>query len=167
MVDTSECAHYIRRMEWVRPDGYLVSDDRERFDIGKIHRWLSEESYWAAGRSFDLVEKSIRGSITFGCFTPDSVQVGVTRLITDGASLGILSDVFVDKTCRGLGLGKFLVDVAVNHPEAVPLKRILLCTDDAHRLYEQFGFSLLLNPERWMEYEPKTLPPRRRVSNVD
>ena len=60
-------------MERVRPDGYLVTDDREWIDIVRVHRWLSEESYWAAGTSPERVARSIRQSITLGCFGPDGV----------------------------------------------------------------------------------------------
>ncbi len=141
-------------MERVRPDGFLVTDDQERMDIVRIHQWLSEESYWAAGRSMELVSKSIRCSITLGCFAPDGVQVGVTRLVTDGATFGLLSDVFVDAKFRGMGLGSFLLQAAVDHPEADSLARILLCTDDAHELYQRFGFVALSSPHRWMELRP-------------
>ena len=61
-------------MERVRPDGFLVTDDQERMDIERVHQWLSE-GYWAAGRSMELVSKSIRCSVTLGCFAPDGVQV--------------------------------------------------------------------------------------------
>ena len=135
----------------MRPDGYLVTDDQERIDIARVHHWLSEESYWAAGGSLNLVAKSVRGSITLGCYGPDGIQVGVTRLITDGATFALLTDVFVETTSRGLGLGKFLVQSALGHPEARDLKRILLATSDAHGLYRHFGFTVLSNPERWME----------------
>lgn len=138
-------------MEWERPDGYLVTDDPNRVDVALVHHWLSEESYWAAGSSFERVARSIRGSITFSCLAPNCTPVGVTRLVTDGATFGLLSDVFVIAQCRGLGLGKFLVDSALNHPEAKNLKRIMLCTNDAHGLYRQFGFITLPSPERWME----------------
>jgi GNAT superfamily N-acetyltransferase len=148
-------------MEWVRPDGYVVTDDQERIDIARVHQWLSEESYWAAGSSIDLVSKSVRGSITLGCFGPDGVQVGVTRLVTDGATFGLLSDVFVDTNFRGLGLGQFLVQSAVDHPEARELKRILLATSDAHDLYRRFGFATLSNPERWMELRSPWPPIRQ------
>jgi GNAT superfamily N-acetyltransferase len=138
-------------MERKRPDGYLISDERERIDLARVHRWLSDESYWAAGVSFDTVSKSIRGSIALGCYDPEGAQVGFTRLITDGATVGVISDVFVDSSCRGLGLGKFLVESALSHPEAQGLRRILLATNDAHELYRHYGFDALSNPERWME----------------
>jgi GNAT superfamily N-acetyltransferase len=139
-------------MEWVRADGFVISDDRERIDIPLVHHWLSEESYWAVGTSLDRVAASIRGSITLGCFNSDDDQVGVTRLVTDGATFGLLTDVFVEANSRGRGLGKWLVGSALEHPEAKGLNRMLLATDDAHGLYRLFGFTPLSNPERWMEW---------------
>jgi GNAT superfamily N-acetyltransferase len=145
-------------MELVRPDGFMVTDDRARIDIARVHRWLSEESYWAAGSSLDVVTRSIHGSISLGCFAPDGEQVGVTRLITDGAVFALISDVFVDSDYRGRGLGKFLVQSAVEHPEVRGVRRMLLATSDAHELYRQFGFGALSNPERWMEKRSTTTP---------
>jgi GNAT superfamily N-acetyltransferase len=138
-------------MEWVRSDGFFTSDDREQVDIVKVHHWLSDESYWAAGRSIQLVQASIYGSITLSCFDSGRVQVGITRLITDGAAIGVLSDVFVDEKFRGLGLGQFLAGTAMSVPEAQNLNRVLLATRDAHELYRRFGFSPLSTPEKWME----------------
>lgn len=135
----------------MRDDGYLVTDDQNRIDVVRVHKWLSEESYWAAGTSMESVSTSVRGSITFACFDPEGVQVGVTRLVTDGATIGVLTDVFVKSNFRNIGLGKFLVRSALDHPQAKTLRRILLCTDDAHDLYRSFGFDTLSSPQRWME----------------
>jgi GNAT superfamily N-acetyltransferase len=154
---------YIYRMEQVRPDGFVITDDRARIDVARVHRWLSEESYWAAGSSLDVVTRSIQGSISLGCFAPDGQQVGITRLITDGAVFALISDVFVDSEYRGLGLGKFLVQTAVEHPEVQGVRRMLLATSDAHELYRRFGFSELSTPERWMEMRSSSTlgaPPR-------
>jgi GNAT superfamily N-acetyltransferase len=141
-------------MEIVRSDGFVVSDDRERFNVTRVHRWLSEESYWAAGSSLDVVTKSIYGSISLGCFTFDGEQVGITRVVTDGAVFALISDVFVDANYRGRGLGKFLVQSAVERPEVKDVRRMLLATSDAHELYRRFGFSKLASPDRWMEKRP-------------
>ena len=32
-------------------DGIEVDDDKARIDRAEVHRFLSEESYWAAGRT--------------------------------------------------------------------------------------------------------------------
>jgi GNAT superfamily N-acetyltransferase len=145
-------------MELVRPDGFLVTDDRSKIDIARVHRWLSEESYWATGSSLDVVTRSIQGSISLGCFAPDGEQVGITRLITDGAVFALISDVFVDSNFRGRGLGKFLVETAVGHPEVKDVRRMLLATSDAHELYGRFGFTALSSPGRWMEKRAISTP---------
>jgi hypothetical protein len=42
--EVERSGYYIGRMQWVRLDGYLVSDDQERLDLVRIHHWLSDES---------------------------------------------------------------------------------------------------------------------------
>jgi GNAT superfamily N-acetyltransferase len=93
-----------------------------------------------------------------GCFAPDGEQVGITRVITDGAVFSLISDVFVDSCFRGRGLGKFLVQSAVEHPDVKGARRMLLATTDAHELYRRFGFGALSSPERWMEMRSSSAP---------
>lgn len=138
-------------MRWAGPDGYWVSDDRSLIDVGHVHRWLSQESYWAQGRSFDLVARSVAGSLTLGLYGPDDEQVGVCRWVTDYATFAWLCDVFVDPAVRGAGRGVFLVATAVSHPGVSDLRLQILGTRDAHDLYRRFGFEPLPAPERWME----------------
>lgn len=127
-------------MESRRDDGYWVSDDQHNLDLDRIHRWLSEESYWAEGRSLDVVRRSVQSSITLGCFAPDGTQVGVCRWVTDSATFAWLCDVFVDADHRGHGLGVFLVRSAMEHPSVQGIRLLLLGTRDAHGLYQRFGF---------------------------
>jgi GNAT superfamily N-acetyltransferase len=142
-------------VQWTRADGVFITDDRDRVDVPTVHRWLSEESYWAAGRSIDVVAKSIEQSLTLGCFNSAGAQVGFARWVTDGATFGWLCDVFVDSSIRGRGIGSFLVQKAVEHPEVQGLRLRLLGTRDAHDLYRQFGFVEVREPHRWMELRPK------------
>jgi predicted GNAT family N-acyltransferase len=137
-------------MDWSRDDGYVVSDDQNRLDLDRIHHWLSTEAYWSIGRSKEVVETSIRNSITLGCFNPDGTQVGLTRWITDGASFAWICDVFVDPEFRGQGLGEFLVTSAMAHPGVRDVRLFLLATKHAHDLYRRFGF-VTVEPNRWME----------------
>lgn len=137
-------------MRWPGPDGYWVSDDPSLVDVGRVHRWLSTESYWAEGRSYDVVARSLRESLTIGLYQPDGGQVGVCRWVTDYATFAWLCDVFVDAALRGTGLGTFLVGTAAAHPGVRNL-RLVLGTRDAHELYRRFGFEPLAAPERWME----------------
>jgi len=55
----------IMKIEYHRSD-YLISTDLELLNVDIIHDYLSNQSYWAKGRSRDVVEKSIRNSLNFG-----------------------------------------------------------------------------------------------------
>jgi len=134
---------------WER-EGYRISTDRDLLDLERIHRYLSEESYWAAGIRFDLVERAIAGSYCFGLYSGGGLA-GFARVVTDGATFGYLADVFVLPEHTGKGLGGWLVECTQAHPELAGLRRWVLVTADAHDLYERFGFKPLANPERYME----------------
>lgn len=137
-------------MEWKRGQ-FLISDDPGRLEVEVIHRYLSQESYWAQGRSREVVERSIANSLCLGVYE-DGRQVGFARVVTDYATFAWLCDVFVLESGRGHGLGKWLVECVVSHPKLQGLRRVLLATRDAHGLYRDYGgFKPLANPERWME----------------
>ena len=135
--------------EWRRGE-YLISTDQERFDVGVIHDYLANSSYWATGRSMETVRRSIENSLAFGLYKGER-QVGFARVITDYATFAWLADVFVLEQFRGQGLGKWLVEVIISHPELQGFRRWVLATKDAHELYRPFGFAELSRPERWME----------------
>jgi GNAT superfamily N-acetyltransferase len=136
-------------MQWRRDDGFFVTDDPELVDVERVHVWLCNESYWAAGRPLAVVRRSIEGSITLGCYAPDNSQVGLCRWVTDSATFGWLCDVFVDTGYRGKGLGVFLVESALAHPAVEDPRLLLLATRDAQGLYGRFGF--VDSGGRWME----------------
>ena len=70
-----------------------ISTDRERLDVDFIHRFLTDSSYWAQGRSREGVERTIRNSLCFGAYA-DGRQAGFARVITDEVVFGYLADVF-------------------------------------------------------------------------
>jgi GNAT superfamily N-acetyltransferase len=133
-------------------DGYVMTGAVDRVDIDRVHRWLSEESYWAAGRSRTLVARSLEGSLPFSVFA-DVHQVGFARVVTDGATFGWICDVFVDRGHRGRGLGTWLVDTIVEDMTARGIQRLLLATKDAHEVYRRAGFTELEGPGRFMELD--------------
>lgn len=133
----------------IRHGGYLISDDPERVDVAAVYTWLSESSYWAKGRSRATVERSIAHSIPLGAYD-DDLLVGFARVVTDRATFAWLCDVFVLEEHRGRGLGRALVEAAVNHPDLVGIQRFVLATADAQDLYRQSGFETLAHPDRWM-----------------
>jgi len=107
-------------------------------------------SYWSQGIPASIVSKSIEGSLCFA-LRDETRQIGFARVISDRATIAILNDVFVLPEFRGRGLGKWLVECAMSHPELQGMKAWVLVTRDAHELYGQFGFKALARPERYME----------------
>lgn len=135
--------------EWRREE-YTISDDPRRLDLDFIHRSLSTDAYWAQGRTLEVVRRSFENSLPFGVYT-SARQVGFARVVTDRATFAWLADVYVDESERGRGLGKWLVEVVMSHPEVQNLRRWILATRDAHGLYRQFGFENPAQPESYME----------------
>jgi len=130
--------------------GFTISTDRQRLDIESIHAYLTR-SYWAEGISAALVAKSIRGSLCFGLYDASAEQIGFARVITDGATFAYLCDVYVLESARGQGLGVWLIETVMQHPDLAGLRRSMLVTRDAHSLYARFGFTPSKPPDRIME----------------
>jgi GNAT superfamily N-acetyltransferase len=131
-------------------NGYVLTDDAARVDVDRVHRWLADESYWATGRSHELVSRSIAGSLPYSILAGDE-QVAFARVVTDGATFAWVCDVFVDQAHRGHGLGGWLVDSIVADMTARGILRLLLATKDAHEVYRRSGFTPLEGPDRFME----------------
>jgi GNAT superfamily N-acetyltransferase len=131
------------------PDGVILSDDRARLDVARIHRWLAS-SYWSPGVARALVERAIAGSHCLGAYDGTG-QIGFARMITDHATFAWLADVWIDEPARGRGLGRAMVGWFLDHPDFQGLRRIGLTTADAHGVYGALGFHALKRPERYME----------------
>ncbi|MCA9307648.1 MAG: GNAT family N-acetyltransferase [Phycisphaerales bacterium] len=131
-------------------DSYTISTDPDRLDIGAIHAYLTR-SYWSTGIPRETVARAVRNSLCFGLYD-DSIgaQIGFSRVITDGATFAYLCDVFVLETHRGVGLGKWMMEVVLEHPSLQGLRRFLLATRDAHSMYEQFGFTPVARPQNFL-----------------
>jgi GNAT superfamily N-acetyltransferase len=130
---------------------FEFSSDPARLDVDLVHRWLSEHAYWALGRSRQVQDAAIAGSRNYGLYDATTArQVGYARVVTDGATFAWVCDVFVDPEQRGRGLGVQLVEGVFADLEPLGIKRVLLKTNDAHGLYERFGFDVLGDPELWM-----------------
>src|SRR3954466_6729308 len=100
---------------------FFITTDISKLDVNVIHRYLSEESYWAQGIQKNIIEKAIQHSMCFGLFLKngenDLKQIGFARLVTDKATFAYLADVFVLNEYRGKGLSKWLMKIIQDHPE--------------------------------------------------
>lgn len=137
-----------------RQYAFEISTERARLDLGLIHSFLIEESYWARERTLEQTKTAIENSMCFGVYDGER-QVAFARVVSDKATFAYIGDVFVVEGYRGRGISKMLMQYIVEHPELQGLRRWVLATRDAHGLYEQFEFAPLRHPERWME---KTAP---------
>jgi|SRR5215203_3450783 GNAT superfamily N-acetyltransferase len=106
--------------EW-RHDGYVISTDASRLDLETVHDFL-KNSYWAAGVPIEVVERSVENSMAFGVYS-GAEPVGFARVVTDRATFAYLVDVFVLETHRGRGVGKWLMETILSHPELQGLRR--------------------------------------------
>ncbi|MGE5676857.1 MAG: GNAT family N-acetyltransferase [Pseudomonadota bacterium] len=125
-------------MEWKKGE-LLVSTDKTRLSLDTICHFLINRSYWAKSRTREQISKSIEKSVCFGVYDGER-QIAFARVVTDYSVMYWLCDVFVDEEYRGKGIGKYLVDRVVNHPELEGLNGVL-ATRDAQGLYERFGFA--------------------------
>ena len=120
-------------------EGFELDDDPARIDLDAVHRFLSEESYWAKSRPRPVVEELVRGAARVVGLYDGPRQIGFARVVSDGHVLAYLADVYVLPEYRGRGLGVELVRETVERGPQAGL-RWLLHTNDAHGLYERFGF---------------------------
>jgi GNAT superfamily N-acetyltransferase len=135
-------------MKWNR-NHLLVTTDPEKLDVDAIHAFLTR-AYWCEGIPREIVERALRQSLCFGLFDA-TAQIGLARVVTDYAVFAYLCDVYVLESHRGRGLGKWLIECVMAHPQLQGLRRFNLATRDAHSLYAQFGFQPLRQPEAHME----------------
>lgn len=133
---------------------FRISTNVEEFDIGRIHQFLSEESYWAKGIALSTVRKAVANSLCFGGLL-GATQVAFGRAVTDLTTFAYLRDFFVLPEYRGRGYGKAPVHAAMARLKAEGVHGVMLSTTDAHRLYEKFGFRLIGNSTRLMLAHPQ------------
>jgi GNAT superfamily N-acetyltransferase len=130
-------------------DNLTLSADPERLDHDAICGFLSR-AYWADTRSRATIERSLKNSLVFGVYDGQR-QVAMARLVTDYATFAWLCDVFVQEEYRGRGIGKWLMESMLAHPDLQEIRRWILTSRDARDLYRRYGYTPLHDPERWME----------------
>lgn len=115
---------------------FFISDDKSLLDLESIHGFL-QRSYWANTRPLEVTAKAVENSHCYGAYDQDNRQIGFARVISDGATMFYLADVFIHEDHRGLGIGKALVSQIIGD---YPGMTGILATKDAHTLYEKFGY---------------------------
>jgi GNAT superfamily N-acetyltransferase len=131
-------------------DTFTVTTDPARFDLDAAHAFLSG-SYWSPGIPRPLLARAAASSLCFSLIEEERGQIGLARVVTDHATFAYLCDVYVLPERRGRGLGRWLIECVMSHPDLAGLRRFSLVTRDAHALYAPFGFAPLAEPGRHME----------------
>ncbi|EKQ50141.1 MULTISPECIES: GNAT family N-acetyltransferase [unclassified Clostridium] len=121
-MDTNEC---------------IISKDKNLLQIDRICELL-KMTYWANKRDKETIIKSIENSVCYGVYC-ENVQVGFARVITDFVTNFYICDVIIDEKFQKRGLGKKLIKEICNDNSSKSLLGLLI-TEDAHKLYEKFGF---------------------------
>jgi N-acetylglutamate synthase-like GNAT family acetyltransferase len=137
------------RIVEIRRDDLVLSTDRSRLDVDTILAWLLA-SHWGAAMTRELLDRAIENSVNFAVYRGEE-QLSFARAVTDLATYAYLTDVIVSVPARGRGLGKWMMEAVVAHPDLQGLRRIALWTRDARTLYEQFGFTTVTSASAYME----------------
>jgi GNAT superfamily N-acetyltransferase len=140
----------------------IIKEGKENMDIGVIHQYLSEQSYWAKGISYEFVDNSMTNSFNVGAFDNER-QIGFGRVITDYYTFGWFADFFVLEPYRGKDISKMILSYLADQPWCNRLRRVMLNTSTAQGLYRQFDFRDLKNPANVMEiHRPEVYLSQRR-----
>ena len=130
----------------------LISTENSKLDFEVLNNFLLA-AYWSKDRTEEQILTAVENSICFGVYL-NNEQIGFARVLSDKISLAFLFDVFIIEKQRGKGYGKMLIDYVINYPEFKNVKKWMLATLDAQKLYEKSGFGSLKDPEKLMEMFP-------------
>jgi ribosomal protein S18 acetylase RimI-like enzyme len=136
----------------------ILTTDRSRLDIDAVLVML-QASHWGGAVTREILARSVENSVCVGVYRGDE-QLAFARAVTDLATYAYLTDVIVSPSVRGSGLGSWMVETFLAHPDLQGLRRITLLTRDAQSLYEKFGFSTKMPASTYMEIHPG---PNRRT----
>lgn len=132
-----------------RRNALLLSTDRARVDFDAVLAML-HRSHWGGSVTRDILERAVENSITVGVYS-DRTQLGFARVVTDLTTYAYLTDVIVSESARGQGIGSWMVEAIIAHPDLQGLRRIALLTRDAQALYAKFGFTTDMPVSTYME----------------
>ena len=96
-----------------------------------------------------MLKKSIDNSICFGIYDSKGNTLGFARVVTDTVVYAYIMDLFIFEEFQGKGLGEKLIKHILEQPD-LQVRLWFLATNNAHGLYEKFGFSRISDPERYM-----------------
>lgn len=130
-------------------DNLTISTDPARLDLDAIYEMLSR-AYWTKDRTREMLARYVRFSLVFGVYD-GTHQIGLARIVSDYTTFAWLCDVFIHEDYRGVGIGKWLMETILAHPDLQGLRRFMLVTREAHGFYAKYGFERVAAHARLME----------------
>ncbi|KAF4776314.1 acetyltransferase [Colletotrichum scovillei] len=137
----------MRNRRWTR-DSYLISTDASLVSVTQLNAaFASEAVYWTKAIPGSFVREMLENSLCFGLYDTTTSQkesssssgteskeyhqlIGFARVVTDFVSFAYTTDVWVDPTLQGKGLGRWLVGCVQEVLEPMPyLRKSVLATD--------------------------------------
>jgi GNAT superfamily N-acetyltransferase len=137
-----------RIVEQTRGSLFLTTD-RAKIEVDAVLAMLVA-SHWGGSFTRPRLERAIEHSVCFSVLD-GARQLGFARAVTDLATYAYLTDVIVAEEARGKGIGRWMMEAILAHPDLQGLRRIALWTRDAPWLYEKFGFTTDMPASTYME----------------
>lgn len=118
---------------------YILTADKKKIDLDYVYNLLCKPSRYSTGLPSERFAMVVKNSLCF-CVLHKGKQVGFARVITDYTEFASLWDVFIDESHRGNGVGKAMMKYLLDHPRLKGIFRWFLMTENAHGLYQKYGF---------------------------
>jgi GNAT superfamily N-acetyltransferase len=128
---------------------FVISTDPKLLDAGTIFGFLTHAQWWTE-LTHESLDRALSNSICFSLLESGR-QIGFARAITDSVTYAYLCDVYIVERRRGRGLGSWLINCVLEHPDLTHLKRVALITHDAQTFYLGLGFRFTSHANCYME----------------
>ena len=138
----------------VRRGTLCLSTDRRRLDQSAVLALLRTTA-WGGSLTPALLARAIENSICFAVFDGHTL-IAFARAVTDLATYAYWTDVVVAEAYRRQGIGRWLSETMLAHPQLQGLRRVSLLTRDAAPLYAQLGFRPGAGSLKYMEYRDQS-----------
>jgi len=128
---------------------YIVTTDIEKVDIDAVYSFLNGSND-VIYQSKEAIIKSINNSLCFSIFEAGK-QIGIVRVITDYESFAYICDMFVEELHRDKGLGTWMLECMLNHPDLRDVKKWLTKANSSQEVFRRFGFACVPIEDTFME----------------